>query len=307
MPLRAAWPESGNRFTCHPLATRFIILRSRLMARNRRRVGLMADVTEPTVCEACGRSLPPQQGKGRKRRYCNATCRSAARRSRESAPTVREEGVKGNLTSPDRNANLDSVNGGSGTADKIRAAALRLADELSSAGGSPLVAMAAARQLSAAANTAMQESVDRARAAGHSWREIGDVLETTRQAAFQRFGRPVDPRTGGPMLRAIPVGVADRAIALFTDIVAGRWEEASRDFTDHMREEVSPTRIANAYAQTISQVGAFERMGEPVAYPVALGTSVDILLRFEAGERTGQVTYDENGQVIGLFIRPPTP
>jgi hypothetical protein len=199
------------------------------------------------------------------------------------------------------------VNGKPGTADTIRAAALRLADELSSAGGSPLAAVAAARQLSAAANTAMQESVDRARAAGHSWREIGDVLETTRQAAFQRFGRPVDPRTGGPMLRAVPVGVIERAVALFTDIVAGRWEEACRDFSERMRQEVSAVRISDAYALTVSQIGAFERIGEPIAYPVALGTSVDIPLHFEAGERTGQVTYDENGQVIGLFIRPPTP
>jgi hypothetical protein len=193
------------------------------------------------------------------------------------------------------------------TAVQIRAAAHRLADELSHAGGSPLAAMAAARQLSAAANAAMQEAVDRARVAGHSWREIGDVLETTRQAAFQRFGRPVDPRTGGPMLRAVPVGVAERAVALFTDIVAGRWKEACRDFSDQMREHVNAGQIANAYAQTVSQVGVLERMDEPVAYPVALGTSVDILLHFEAGERTGQVTYDDNGQVIGLFIRPPTP
>jgi hypothetical protein len=59
----------------------------------------------------------------------------------------------------------------------------------------PLAGLAAAREQSAAAAAALQAAVDRARAAGHSWREIGDVLQTTRQAAFQRFGRPIDPRT----------------------------------------------------------------------------------------------------------------
>jgi hypothetical protein len=183
-----------------------------------------------------------------------------------------------------------------------------LAAELTGSGvGSPLAAVAAASELSAATNAALQEAVDRARAAGHSWREIGDVLDTTRQAAFQRFGRPVDPRTGKPMLRAVPRGTADRAIDLFADIVEGRWEAATKDFTPRMLEHVDAGRIADAYAQTVSMVGGFERMGEPLAYPVSLGTCVDIPLHFEAGEWTGQVTFDRDGKVIGLFIRPPQP
>jgi hypothetical protein len=101
--------------------------------------------------------------------------------------------------------------------------------------------------------------------------------------------------------------VAERAVTLFTDIMAGRWEAACQDFSDQMREHVNPQLVADAYAQTVSQIGAFERFGDPVAFPVALGTSVDLPLHFEAGERNGQVTYDENNQVIGLFIRPPAP
>jgi len=187
---------------------------------------------------------------------------------------------------------------------RVGDAARRLAEELTGPGtGSALAAVAAASELSTAASAALQEAVDRARAAGHSWREIGDVLDTTRQAAFQRFGQPVDPRTGKPMLRAVPRGTADRAIGLFADIVEGRWEAATKDFTPQMLEHVDASRIADAYAQTVSMVGSFERMGEPVA----LGASVDIPLYFEAGECTGQVTFDRDGKVIGLFIRPSQP
>jgi hypothetical protein len=60
--------------------------------------------------------------------------------------------------------------------------------------------MATARERAVAANEALQAAVDRARDAGHSWREIGDVLGTTRQAAFQRFDR--DGRVAGLVLRA---------------------------------------------------------------------------------------------------------
>ncbi len=69
-----------------------------------------------------------------------------------------------------------------------------MADLSDPGSGSPLEAMAAARELSCATDAALRTAVDRARAAGHSWSSIGDVLGTTRQAAFQRFG-------GRPRLR----------------------------------------------------------------------------------------------------------
>jgi hypothetical protein len=112
-------------------------------------------------------------------------------------------------------------------ASRVRDTAGRLADEVAGS-GSPLAAMAAARELSAATGEALQEAVDQARAAGHSWREIGDVLGTTRRAAFQRFGHPSDPRTGAPMSTDVLPGAADRAAAIITCLTEGRWEDARR-------------------------------------------------------------------------------
>jgi len=173
-------------------------------------------------------------------------------------------------------------------------------------GAAPLAAVAAARELSAAAAAALQAAVDRARAAGHSWKEIGDVLGTTRQAAFQRFGRPVDPRTGAPMSKAVPPGTAERAVAIFADIVAGHDEAARTDFDERMRDAVSAGRLADGWAQMARLFGRFERMGEPLAFPVGEHTVVTIPLSFEAGEATGRVTFDGHGKVAGLFIRPAT-
>jgi hypothetical protein len=172
------------------------------------------------------------------------------------------------------------------------------------AGGSPLAAIVTARQLSAAAEAALQQAVDRARAAGNSWREIGEVLETSRQAAFQRFGRPVDPRTGQPMSRAVPPGLTDKAMTIFADMAAGRWERACRDFTEVMRSRVDSDRLAAGWARTIGMIGSFERLGEALAYPADGGTIIYIPLYFEAGERTGQVSFDDDANVVGLFIRP---
>ncbi|MEV4570525.1 hypothetical protein AB0K12_42820 [Nonomuraea sp. NPDC049419] len=92
-------------------------------------------------------------------------------------------------------------------------AAGRLLERLSAA-VAPLEAVAAARDLARVADQAMRAAVAGARTAGHTWQEIGDVLGSSRQAAFQRFGRPLDPRTGAPMTDTILPGATNRTTAL---------------------------------------------------------------------------------------------
>jgi Protein of unknown function (DUF3887) len=269
----------------------------------------MAAAETIAVCEACGRSLPASPGRGRPRRYCDATCRSAGRRQRERRAGDAGTSVKITLTPHGRKAYLDVV-GTSGdpaelTADRITTVAGQLAGELTQTGaGSPLAAMASARELATLANTALQAAVDRARADGHSWKEIGDVLETTRQAAFQRFGRPVDPRTGEPMTSAVLPGAAEKAIEIFAHIAAGEWEAAREGFGPKMLEAVSASRLADVWVQMAALIGRYESMGEPFTRALGERTIVELPVRFEAGEATGRVVFDSDGSVAGLFIRP---
>ena len=267
----------------------------------------MADVAEPGACQACGRPLPPQQGRGRTRRYCDASCRDAARRERARRARRGSRTVKENLTADSRHAYVDNVDGTSSADDPV---ALRVAEmagrlvEEFTRGTSPADAVAAARDLSAAAESALQAAVDRARAAGQSWREIGGVVGTSRQAAFQRFGHPVDPRTGVAMSTEIAAGAAERAVAILTAMTEGRWEEARRDFSGQMSQRLDAKRLADGWARMAGLVGAYEGMGEAFAHRVADHTVVEIPLRFEAGEATGRVIFDEDGKVAGLWLRP---
>jgi hypothetical protein len=246
------------------------------------------------------------------RRYCNATCRSAARRRREQPERRRPGIVKAGLTADDRHVTLDIVGGGSGPSDPVASRIIdtagRLVEELTRPGArSPLAAMTAARELAAATGEALQEAVDRARAAGHSWREIGDVLGTTRQAAFQRFGYPIDPRTGAPMSREVQPEAANRAVAILASLAEGRWEEARRDFDARMREGGDAARLARGWVQTVGLIGNYEGMGEPFAHQAGDHTVVEVPLRFEAGAATGRVIFDEDGKVAGLWLRPASP
>ena len=42
----------------------------------------------------------------------------------------------------------------------------------------------------------LEDAVAQARAAGHSWAEVGKALNVSRQAAFKRFGTVRNPFTG---------------------------------------------------------------------------------------------------------------
>jgi hypothetical protein len=130
------------------------------------------------------------------------------------------------------------------------------------------------------------------------------VLGTSRQAAFQRFGHPVDPRTGAPMSREIPPGAAEEAVAIFTRHDQGHWDEIRAEFDQNMRQRLGADRLAAGWASVIGMFGQLERIGEPFARRTGDDTLVDVPLYFEAGEARGVVRFDADGKVAGLAIRP---
>jgi hypothetical protein len=169
----------------------------------------------------------------------------------------------------------------------------------------PLIAVSEASRRVREAEATLREAVDAARAAGHTWQEIGDLLGTTRQAAFQRFGRPVDPATGASLAELKLPDAIHRAEGLVSELVVCRWHHVRQDFDDRMREAVGEDELQLAWTQVAASVGRYERMGEPYARSAGDYTVVHVPLDFEAGERTVQVTYREDGQVAALWIRPP--
>lgn len=175
----------------------------------------------------------------------------------------------------------------------------------SSPGPADLTTVRVADELSAAAAAALRLSVDLARSAGRTWQELGHVLGVSRQAAFQRFGHPIDPRTGVPMRDAMLPGAAVKATQLMIDWLGERYDQVTADFTDKMIEVLPVSKLAAAWAQIIGMVGSYERMGEPLTRQAGDLTIVEIPLSFEAGEMKGRVVYDTGGKVAGLFILEP--
>jgi hypothetical protein len=207
------------------------------------------------------------------------------------------------LTSETREGNLDNVpTGNPPVLTRVIDAARVALDGVPDAALTPLEAVAVVRSLARVVEEGMREAVQAARQAGHTWAELGDLLGTTRQAAFQRFGRPLDPRTGAPMADAILPGATERAAALLADVAEQRWERARAGFDERMTEALGAEALAAAWAQVIGTAGGYEGMGEPVAHQAGDYTVVDVPLHFEAADLTGRVSFSRAGQVAGLFF-----
>jgi hypothetical protein len=71
------------------------------------------------------------------------------------------------------------------------------ATALAQGAGNPSASLAcldmvrSARRIEDLAEQVLKLCAQQSRDAGHTWRELGDLLGVTRQAAFQRFGKPV--------------------------------------------------------------------------------------------------------------------
>jgi len=187
-----------------------------------------------------------------------------------------------------------------------RAAAHRILSQFLPGGqADPLTGIAFIQGAASEIADGMQAAVQSAREAGHTWAEVGQVLGTSRQGAFQRFGRPPDPRTGQPMAAAMPPGAAERGARLLADLAAGRWAEACRDFSEPVAQKLDADRVAVMWARRTGMSGQLERIGEPVAYQAGDLTIVEIPLSFEADERIARISFDRDHKVAGLFFLPP--
>ena len=165
--------------------------------------------------------------------------------------------------------------------------------------------VAAARDVREHADRVLAAAVAQARAAGCTWQEIGDVLGTTRQAAFQRFGRPIDPRTGEEMDKTVAPGAAERAVEIYAQLAAAQWDDVTKDFDEQMAAALSTQGMSDTWAQILGMVGALERSGEPFARRMGELTVVDVPLTFEAGDMVGRISFRSDLKIAGLFVLDP--
>jgi len=169
--------------------------------------------------------------------------------------------------------------------------------------GQAMRAIAATRSLDLIVEDTLRALVARARAAGHTWAEIGDVLRVSRQAAFQRFGggEPPTPEDGAI---AVPVpGAEELAVPVLEAFIEGRFDDARSAFDERMLEACSVELLADVREKVRLGLGEVQELGTPVVSVRDGYTIVDIPVALERGDGTGQVVLNADGEVAGFFVR----
>ncbi|MCS5731331.1 DUF3887 domain-containing protein [Herbiconiux moechotypicola] len=163
----------------------------------------------------------------------------------------------------------------------------------------------AAADLKASENR-LRESVTAARAAGASWREIGDALGTSRQAAFTRFGDETG-RSGDQL--------ALRTTQLFESLSAGDYESVRTMMSYSCARALTKRKLLGAWADAVRASGAFVGCANAVPQQPDGRTPIErwahrqlvthvfqTALHFARDDLTGRVAYDSAGRVIGILM-----
>lgn len=165
------------------------------------------------------------------------------------------------------------------------------------------------------ARAELAAAVRTARAQGRTWADIGKELNMSRQAAFKRFGEPVDPHDGNPIVARTIADLKERTEKVLALIAAGQYDDLELMMHPQTAQELPTSLIADTWRSVLSEVGSLERcvntaLELPGGTPLAdddqiLGTVVGAtMLECEAGRLRGRVAFDEQSRVVGLLIVP---
>jgi hypothetical protein len=180
-----------------------------------------------------------------------------------------------------------------------------LAGPVLNSGNDPIEVVRAARQIREGAETLMGAAVQQAREAGRTWQEIGEVLGVSRQAAFQRYGKPIDPRTGEALNTSPLPEAVELARAVIDDHAQGRWADITARFDETMRARLTEEGLAEAWVYLAGLAGAYESHGNTEAVRTGDFTVTNTPLAFEAGDFVARVVFRDDRTIAGLFILSP--
>ena len=175
--------------------------------------------------------------------------------------------------------------------------------EIDGSPGQVMRAIAATRSLDMIVEDTLRALVEQARAAGHTWAEIGELLHVSRQAAFQRFGGGRTPTSEDGV--AVPVdGAVEVAVPVLQAFLDRRFDDARATFGARMLDACSVELMVDVREKVRQYGGEVQALGTPSVSVRDGYTGVDIPVALERADGIGRVVLDADRQVVGFFVRP---
>jgi hypothetical protein len=170
--------------------------------------------------------------------------------------------------------------------------------------GHVMRAIAATRSLDMVVEDTLRALVEQARAAGHTWAEIGGLLRVSRQAAFQRFGGGRRPTAEDGGIAQPVEGAVEHARPVLQAFLDGRFADARSSFGERMLNACSVELLADVREKVRREAGEVQALGTPVVSVRDTYTVVDIPVALDRADGIARVVLDADRQVAGFFVRP---
>ncbi len=170
--------------------------------------------------------------------------------------------------------------------------------------GQVMRAIAATRSLDMVVEDTLRALVDQARAAGHTWAEIGGLLHVSRQAAFQRFGGGRRPTLEDGGIMAPLEGAVETAVPVLQAFLDGRFGDVRSSFGERMLNACSGELLADVREKVRREAGEVQALGTPGVSVRDGYTVVDIPVALARADGIGRVVLNADRQVAGFFVRP---
>lgn len=162
-----------------------------------------------------------------------------------------------------------------------------------------------AAELKNLSDEVLRRSVAQARTHNVSWQQIGDVLDISRQAAFQRFRDPTDPKGNTSMKTMTNTSMIPSAEAVYRNLESGDYDSIGQQMTFIAQRILNEDRVMGVWAEATAMVGTLESVGESFARPSGSNIVVETPLAFEAGELVGRIAYNRRNKIVGMLIMRP--
>lgn len=98
---------------------------------------------------------------------------------------------------------------------------------------------------------------------------------------------------------------AERAREAAELLVRGEYEALAERFTEQMRKAAPPEMLRKAVGAQLAALGSLKRMGDGEVSKAGGFDVVFVPLEFERGSLRLQLSFDGEGRIAGLFLRPP--
>ena len=155
---------------------------------------------------------------------------------------------------------------GGATLDDVQALLVTLRDLETAASDAqdeaPILRVAVTAELRAITEELLHDYVENARANEVPWQQIGDVLGISRQAAFQRFRNPNDPRGNHQMRTKTNEGLIPKAEQVYHQLAADDYTAVAAEMTLITQRALSEKKVMGVW----NDLGAARSFHTPMTF-----------------------------------------